>query len=107
VDLLALAFDLIVPPLALLSMLTIGHAFASLIALSLGSSLVPLFISSAALAAVAASIFGAWFKWARHDMPLRFLLGVPLYVLWKIPLYLSFFAKRRQKTWERTDRGRS
>jgi hypothetical protein len=36
-------------------------------------------------------------------LPFRFLLAVPVYVCWKLPLYL-LFVFRREKQWIRTDR---
>ena len=47
--------------------------------------------------------FGIGF--ARKTIPLRELLSVPLYMLWKIPMYLGFVTKPEKK-WIRTDRGK-
>lgn len=103
-DLVALGLDLCVPPLALLVML-IGAATvaAGLFALGGGSAL-PFAILVGALAAVGVAVMGAWIKFGRDKLPLRFAFLVPLYVLWKIPLYLSFIFKGKHKAWERTRR---
>jgi cellulose synthase/poly-beta-1,6-N-acetylglucosamine synthase-like glycosyltransferase len=106
IDLLALGLDLAVPPLALLVTAISAHGAASAAAWLLGASLWPLAISGTAMALVGFAVLGAWFRYARRDLPLRYLLGVPLYVLWKIPLYLSFFARRGQKSWVRTERAK-
>ena len=103
-DLLALGLDLCVPPLALLVMM-IGAATLAMAGLALlGGSPLPLFVLLAALAAVGCAVMGAWIKFGRDRLPLRFALLVPLYVLWKIPLYLSFIFKGKHKAWERTRR---
>ena len=105
IDLLALGLDLCVPPLALLVMLLGAAALAGLaLACLLGGSKVPVSVASAALAGVALSVLGAWFKFGRDKLRLRHLLLVPLYVLWKLPLYLSLAARGAHKTWDRTRR---
>ncbi len=104
-DLVALGLDLCVPPLALLVTLVGAAAVAGLVLASLpGGSKLPALVASATLAAVALSVLGAWFKFARDTLPLRHLLLVPFYVVWKLPLYLSFAARGKHKTWDRTQR---
>jgi hypothetical protein len=46
----------------------------------------------------------AWARFGRQTLPFRYLLVVPFYVLWKIPLYLSLVVSGKHKTWERTAR---
>ncbi len=104
-DLLALGLDLSVPPLALLVTLLGASALAGgALALLPGGSHAPLAIASAALGAVAAAVLGAWIKFGRDQLPLRHLVLVPAYVLWKLPLYLSFAARGKHKSWDRTQR---
>jgi hypothetical protein len=103
-DLIAIGLDLAVPPLALLVML-IGTLFGiEVIACLIGADIRFLAGPIFALGLVACSVLGAWFKFARGELPFRALLAVPLYVLWKVPLYVSFLLKKRQKSWERTER---
>jgi len=52
---------------------------------------------------ISISIVGAWIKFGRGNLPIVALLAVPLYILWKIPLYLAFLV-RPQKKWIRTER---
>ena len=105
VDLLALGLDLCVPPLALLVTIVAGAALMGVgLAFVPGGSAVPAAISLGALAAVGLSVIGAWIKFGGDDLPLRYALLVPAYVLWKIPLYLSFLVRGRHKTWDRTQR---
>lgn len=49
------------------------------------------------------SIVGAWAKFGRSNIPILTLLTVPLYILWKIPLYLTFLVLPQTK-WIRTER---
>jgi cellulose synthase/poly-beta-1,6-N-acetylglucosamine synthase-like glycosyltransferase len=104
-DLVGLGLDLVVPPLALLIMLQLA-AVAGLVGVAaLGwASWLPAVVAGGGLAAVALAVLLGWAKFARHTLPFRYLLHVPFYVLWKIPLYLSLLLGRKQKTWERTAR---
>jgi len=49
------------------------------------------------------AILGAWLRFGRDRLPPKFLLTIPVYILWKIPLYIKFLV-RRQTKWVRTDR---
>ncbi len=103
-DLLALALDLSVPPLSLLVMLwlaTSAIALAATLWLQLPLVAVALLALEGGLLLVA--IVAAWAKFCRVDLPFKTLLSVPLYVLWKIPLYLGFLIKPQTK-WVRTER---
>jgi cellulose synthase/poly-beta-1,6-N-acetylglucosamine synthase-like glycosyltransferase len=100
-----LGLDLMVPPLALLIMLQLAAVVALAAAFLLGlAGPVPALVAGAGLVAVAAAVLLGWGRFARHTLPFRYLLHVPLYVLWKIPLYLSLLVGKKQKTWERTAR---
>jgi len=102
-DLLAIAFDLCVPPLSLLVMIwaaVTGVAF--LVAIG-GASWIPATLLALEGLLILVSIVGVWAKFGRSDLPLLTLLAVPLYVLWKIPLYLAFLV-RPQTEWVRTER---
>jgi cellulose synthase/poly-beta-1,6-N-acetylglucosamine synthase-like glycosyltransferase len=104
-DLVGLGLDLVVPPLALLIMLQLATASGLVAAAALGwASWLPAIVAGAGLTAVALAVLLGWAKFARHSLPFRYLLHVPFYVLWKIPLYLSLLLGRKQKTWERTAR---
>jgi cellulose synthase/poly-beta-1,6-N-acetylglucosamine synthase-like glycosyltransferase len=103
-DLLALGLDLVVPPLALLVMLVGAATAAAAGAVLLGASPVPLALLATSLGAVGVAVLGAWIKFGRATLPLRYVVVIPLYVLWKIPLYLAFFLRGKHKTWERTER---
>ena len=94
---------MLIPPLALLFLVG-GACFvpATGLALATGEAL-PL---ATLLAATASALFVTavvWFREGRGIISGRSLLHAPLYVLWKIPVYLGFVG-RRQKAWNRTKR---
>jgi cellulose synthase/poly-beta-1,6-N-acetylglucosamine synthase-like glycosyltransferase len=97
-QLLALAFDLCVPPLALLTLLVGGLVLASA---ALGP--LPLILSTLAFLALGLAVLLAWWQFGRGVISFRQLCGVPLYVLAKIPLYFYFLVKR-QASWVRSKR---
>jgi hypothetical protein len=49
----------------------------------------------------------AWLKFGRQVLPARYLFALPFYILWKVPLYLSFLVRGRRGEWERTERADS
>jgi len=100
----AMLVDLAVPPLSLVVALNGALACAGLLAFGLGASWIPAATSAAALGLLAAAIGLAWWHFARPWMPFRFLLSVPVYVLTKLPLYVSFLF-HRESNWIRTARG--
>jgi cellulose synthase/poly-beta-1,6-N-acetylglucosamine synthase-like glycosyltransferase len=104
-DLLGLALDLLVPPLALLVMMVGAVTGLAAITAAMGwSSWMAAGIGMAAFAALTVGVGTAWLRFGRQTLAFRFLLVVPFYVLWKIPLYFSLLLARKQKTWERTAR---
>lgn len=102
-DLLAMALDLCVPPLALHVILLIGISILLMFTYVMGSSFIPLLILLVSIVILVFSILLAWRGWARHVVSLTSFLYIPAYVLLKIPHYLKFLFKRQQK-WVRTDR---
>ena len=105
--LLAMGLDLLVPPLALLvTFMIAGIALAALLA-ALGGSALPLALFSVSSAFVLFAVFSAWAKFGRATFPARYLVMIPLYVVWKIPLYLSFAFRGPYATWERAERSAS
>jgi cellulose synthase/poly-beta-1,6-N-acetylglucosamine synthase-like glycosyltransferase len=102
-DLLAIAFDLLVPPLSLLVMLWILATGLAVLGLGFGMTSLPAIALGVAGVMIFTAILAAWAKYCRADLPPKMLLAVPLYVLWKVPLYFAFLFKP-QKQWVRTDR---
>ncbi len=101
--LLAMTFDLCVPPLALLVGLLIGFIVLTGIASLVGLSALPFQVALFSIILLGASILFAWLGWGRQIFSVTAFLVLPIYVLSKMPHYLRFLTKR-QKNWVRTDR---
>lgn len=102
-DLLALALDLSIPPLALLVMLWSAISIGITLAAAVSGGWLPALVCYGSGLAVAIAVLLAWARFARADISLRTLLSVPAYILWKIPLYLKF-VRAPQTEWVRTNR---
>lgn len=102
-DLLAIALELCVPPLSLLVMIWAGAMGGSLLAGGMGASSIPTVLLAMEGLLISISIIGSWAKFSRANLPVLTLLVVPLYILWKIPLYLAFLVQPQTK-WIRTER---
>ena len=102
-DLLVIALDLCIPPLSLLVLLWLCVTLMALIAYWLGTSWMPIGLAAMEGFLIFCSIFTAWFKFARSGLPAQTLLTIPLYILWKLPLYLAFLIQPEKK-WIRTER---
>lgn len=100
---LAIGMDLLVPPLALLVGLIVVHLVAAATWVWFGGGTWPLRLSTLALLAVAIAVAIAWLRAGQH-LPIWKLAAIPFYILWKLPMYMRFFAGRKQSTWVRTDR---
>ena len=96
--------DLMVPPLALLVGLLLLVLSAAGVLVLVGGSTLPAWIAGVALGLVGLGVAVGWARYGRDEVPFRYVLLVPLYVAWKIPLYVSFLFGRREKRWRRTDR---
>jgi cellulose synthase/poly-beta-1,6-N-acetylglucosamine synthase-like glycosyltransferase len=102
-DLLAMAMDLAVPPLALLVMLWALITAAAAAAWWLAGIGGPLLAMLGGGLLLLLAVVAAWARFGRGIMPARALLAVPLYVIWKLPLYAAFLF-HREKAWVRTRR---
>jgi len=102
--LIAMGADLMVPPLAMLAGLLVLVLSAAGALLLVGGSPVPLWTALVALGLIGLGVGVGWARYGRTEVPLRYLLVVPLYIVWKAPLYLSFLVGRGEKRWRRTER---
>ncbi|MEM8607453.1 MAG: glycosyltransferase family 2 protein [Myxococcota bacterium] len=102
--LVALGADLMVPPLALLTGIAVALVGSAGALVAFGAPTWALGLSSLALAAIVLSVGLAWVCHARKEVPFRYLLAAPVYLLWKLPLYLSFSLGKREREWRRTER---
>jgi len=102
-SLFVLALDLIVPPLALLSLLTVGVFILSTIFYIFSGLLLPLVLSAFGLLLLGIAVLVAWARFGQSIISFASLCYAPIYALLKIPVYLNFFVKR-QVNWVRAKR---
>jgi cellulose synthase/poly-beta-1,6-N-acetylglucosamine synthase-like glycosyltransferase len=102
-DLLVSILDLCIPPLTLLVITWSGLMVVSLIFALLQSSWMAAIISLTAGFCLLSALILVWAKFAVTSIPLHKLLTIPLYIFWKIPVYLKFITAP-QKMWVRTER---
>ncbi len=102
-DLLALALELGILPLSLLVMTWGALALVTLVFALISASWLPLQLAGLAGAALFTAVILAWYRYGRSDLSWRQLVMIPIYILWKIPLYLAFLM-RPEKRWVRTRR---
>ena len=101
--LLGLGAHLLVPPIALHILLGMVIMVATAL-LALGDQAIHPFLATAiAMSGVLILLFLAWLKEGRQVLPLRALALAPIYVVWKVPIYLGLLLKR-QTAWKRTRR---
>lgn len=98
-----LGLHLAVPPLALLMMLSVAALGAALLLGLLGGSIAPAGVLFALLALDVIALGLAWGREGREAVNAGTLLRIPLYVLWKIPVYLKL-VRGGQSEWVRTER---
>jgi cellulose synthase/poly-beta-1,6-N-acetylglucosamine synthase-like glycosyltransferase len=101
--LLAFALDLSVPPLSLLLLLSVVLWLASLALYAGTDEPYPLELTSAAILALAASVLLSWARYGRDILSVGSIALAPLYVIWKIPVYVRFLVAR-QLEWVRSKR---
>ncbi len=102
-QMLGLALDLIVPPLAVLALMC---GFVWLISFGLYHlTYLPLSFAYASLVLIilGVAVLTAWAFFGRHIISLKQLCYAPVYALIKIPLYIKFFVNR-QVEWVRSKR---
>jgi len=100
----AMALDLMVPPLALLTLLVVGMGILNVVVsgLLLGEWLLPI-VSAATLGLLAFSVAIARARFASDIVSLWEFFSVPWYVLSKLSIYVGFVL-RRKTAWVRAKR---
>jgi cellulose synthase/poly-beta-1,6-N-acetylglucosamine synthase-like glycosyltransferase len=101
--LLAMAFDLSIPPLTLLVAIWLVGAILSGLAWWFGASGLPMGLLAGGGVAMTAALAIGWALFCRHQAPFRAIVAVPHYMLRKLPIYTGFLL-RRQQVWVRTER---
>ena len=97
-----LGLHLMVPPLAL----TFGLALLTLVVVGgLGwfAGFTPAFTLFGVIVVSGIAVLGGWSKVGRAALPFAMLIRVPLYVAWKLPIYLKL-ARGADRRWTRTER---
>jgi cellulose synthase/poly-beta-1,6-N-acetylglucosamine synthase-like glycosyltransferase len=103
-DLLALTFDLAIPPLSLLVILLTGMSSVGWLAVLFGAPSAALNISAICLMALVIAIFLSWWKFGRDLLPLGAIFLVASYVFAKLPIYFHLLFNSAAPQWTRTDR---
>ncbi len=101
--LLALALDLTVPPLALLTLLVMAAWIASCALFLATKLLFPVVVTSIAAGLLVFSIFLSWARFGRQVISFGKLLYAGVYAFVKLPLYARFLVTR-QTAWVRSKR---
>lgn len=98
-----LGLHLLVPPLALL--FALGFALSLLLSglAALGTTAMPAMLLLAMMAISVILLALAWWREGRALLSAGAISRIPLYVLWKIPVYLKLI-KRAETEWVRTKR---
>ena len=99
------AVNIMIPPFALLLLLDIaGLALGSAMVLWVGGSWWPVWLLATTVILSGAGLIGAWAVGGYRFVGLGDLARAPLYVEWKVPVYLGFARHGAPKDWKRTDR---
>jgi hypothetical protein len=98
-----LAISLAVPPLALLVLFNFLIGAALGVLLWLGSDALPVAVLALSAFAMAVAVGLAWLAAGRDFLSARAATRLPLYLLWKIPLYVGLL-RARPTSWLRTGR---
>lgn len=97
--------DLMVPPLALFAALNLAAlALATILTWLAGAHWWPVVLQAGLLTAAGAAIFAAWLREGRDFISLGVLLRLPLYMLWKLPMYFGLVRRGAPSEWLRTGR---
>lgn len=104
ISLVAMAFDLLVPPLALLVIFILSFtALTGVIYFVHELGGLAFILSMLAFVLLTFAISIAWLGWGRNIISLRDLFYVPIYIIKKLPHYFKFLSNR-QNTWNKTNR---
>jgi cellulose synthase/poly-beta-1,6-N-acetylglucosamine synthase-like glycosyltransferase len=101
--LLALVLDMLVPPLALLTLLVVLAAVIGSVLIWLTGDAMPWALALVNFFLLGVAVLLAWVGYGRNILSFRNLAYAPFYALAKIPLYLKFMVNR-QVEWVRSRR---
>jgi uncharacterized membrane protein len=98
------ALDLWIPPVALLVLLNCVALALAILCVLADCPAWPLAVQLVVGFVAALSIAAAWWFEGRQFVSGRALLGLPFYVLWKLPMYAGLIRRGAPKEWLRTGR---
>lgn len=98
------AFDLGIPPLAMLVLLNLAAFVLGLLAWTIEGFHWPIMVQVALGLLALVALIIAWAREGRTFISARALVRLPLYVLWKIPLYMGLVRGGAPRDWIRTGR---
>jgi cellulose synthase/poly-beta-1,6-N-acetylglucosamine synthase-like glycosyltransferase len=99
------AISLFIPPVAMLVTLDlVALAIGSLVVSLTAAAASPVLALAAALSIAALAILFAWLGGGSRFITFGGLARVPVYLIWKIPMYLGFVRRGAPKDWVRTSR---
>ena len=97
--------DLMLPPLALFAFLNaIVLAVAAVATAAFGLHWWPVAAQASLLLLGLLAVFAAWLREGRDFISLGVLVRLPLYILWKLPMYLGLARRGAPSEWLRTGR---
>ena len=99
----AMALDLCIPPLTLLILISTAVLILSFTAYLFFGWLMPLVVSVFGVALMTFAVLGSWVIQGRNILSFTDLVSVPVYIFWKIPIYLKFLVAK-QVEWVRSSR---
>ena len=100
---IALALEVTVPPLAFLGLMWAVAVSLSIVLYAFYGYGGPLGFLAGTAAALVAAVLMSWMRFAGIKPTLAALASVPGYLMWKLPMYRDFFA-RRETRWMKTER---
>jgi cellulose synthase/poly-beta-1,6-N-acetylglucosamine synthase-like glycosyltransferase len=101
---LCAALDLCIPPLALLFLLNAAALLLSGLGVLAGGAAWPILGQIAVGAVAAIAVVLAWFREGRRFASAGTLLRLPLYVVWKLPMYVGLARRGAPEDWLRSGR---
>ncbi len=97
------AFDLCIPPLALLGIAWTILALPAIAMLLLGGSALPAILLGIGAALMGSGLVLGWLVHCRDKVPAKAILAMPWFLVRKVAIYASLLLKR-EKVWLRTER---
>lgn len=102
---IAAGLDLLVPPLALFAMVNLAALGVAILCGAMGlASWAPALALMLVGAAAAFVLMLAWWREGRQVLGFGALVRIPLYALWKLPMYAGLVRKGAPRSWNRTAR---